>query len=174
MMEMGPAVRGLIDSAAATVMARDALEATLLLKRLAHGLSLVELVHPHAREELALLMPVLRLRAEKEFVEWTMQCDMPGEELRAGLESYERCCASEMAGVLHDLTPAETARETLEKVVKEAADRGGILEGDIVARDIGWELVKAALNAAKLYAEPLKKLAPPPLARAPAPGVVAL
>lgn len=162
-MEMGPAVRGLIDSAAATVMARDALEATLLLKRLAHGLPLIELAPPHAREELELLITAIRRRTETAFIEWTARRDMPSVEVRAGLDAYERCVAAEMAGVLHDLTPGATARATLEKAVKEAAERGGILHGDIVARDIGWALVKAALTAAEIYAEPLKSLAPPPL-----------
>jgi hypothetical protein len=64
-----------------------------------------------------------------------------------------------MAGVLRDLTPAETARATLEKAVKEAGARCGIILDDLVARDIGWALVKSALSAAEVYAGPLQGLA---------------
>lgn len=159
MMEMGPAVRGLIDAAAVTAIANDATEATLVLKRLSR-MPLVELAPPQARDELTSLITGLRRRTETAFLTWAVRHDIPTAELRYGLETYERCVAAEMAGVLHDLTPADTPRATLEKAVKEAASRAGILEGDIVARDIGWELVKAALNAAQAYAEPLRTLLP--------------
>jgi hypothetical protein len=159
MLELGPAARRLIESAAATQMAGDAVEATLLLKRLGATLSLVELAPPEVRGELAKLLETIRTRAANAFLAWVERSDMPEVELRAGLEAYERCSASEMAGVLRDLTPAATARATLEKAVKEAGARCGILAEDLVARDIGWSLVKTALAAAEAYAEPLRTLA---------------
>jgi hypothetical protein len=159
MLELGPAARGLIESAAATQMAGDAVEATLLLKRLATGLPLVELAPPEVRGELAKLLETIRTRAGNAFLAWVERRDMPEGEMRAGLETYERCSRAEMAGVLRDLTPSATPRATLEKAVKEAGSRCGILTDDLIARDIGRALLKSALAAAEAYAEPLKGLA---------------
>jgi hypothetical protein len=160
---MGSAMRGLIDSAAAVVMARDALEATLLLKRLADGLPLVELAPPAAREELAFLIDAVRRRTESAFAEWAARHKLPLVEIEAGVEGYERCAAAEMSNALKALTPGESPRATLEKAVKDCASRCGVLEDDVVARDIGWALVKSALAAAEDYKQPLSRLAPPPL-----------
>lgn len=162
-MEMGPAVRGLIDSAATVAMARDALEATLLLKRLASGLPLVELTPPASREEMAFLLDAVRRRTETAFLAWSRKHKLPEVEVVAGLEIYERCAAAEMSNVLKALTPAETPRATLEKAVRECGERCGVMEDDVIARDIGWALVRCAIAAAEDYGQPLKRLAPPPL-----------
>jgi uncharacterized protein with PIN domain len=163
-MEMGPAVRGLIDSAAAAAMARDALEATLLLKRLASGLPLVELVPPPSREELTFILDAVRRRTETSLASWAAKRRLPEVEIQVGLETYERCAAAEMNNVLKALTPGDTPRATLEKAVKECGARCGVLE-EVVERDIGWALVKSAIAAAEDYKQPLSRLAPPPLSR---------
>jgi hypothetical protein len=163
MSDIGPAVRALIESAAATQIARDALEATLLLKRLAPGLRLADLAPPDKRSEIEALMAAVRNRAEATFLDWAAKREMPDIEVRNGLEVYERCAGSEMEGVLRDLTPAATPRETLEKAIRQAAARCGVLEDDLVARDVGWAMVKSALAAAETYAAPLRSLALRPL-----------
>jgi len=162
MLEMGPAARGLVESAAVVQMARDPLEATLLLKRLASGLQLADLAPPDAREEIEALLTAIRSRAGAMFLAWAESRDMPDAEMRAGLDAFERCTASELDAVLRALTPAASPRETLETAMRRAADRAGIMRDDLIARDIGWALIRSALTAAEVYAEPLRNLAPPP------------
>jgi hypothetical protein len=159
MSDIGPAVRALIESAAATQVARDALEATLLLKRLAPGRRLVDLAPPDKRKKVEALIAAVRNQAEAAFLDWAARREMPDVEVRNGLEVYERCAGTEMEGVLRDLTPAATPRETLEKAIRQAAARCGVLEDDLIARDVGWAMVKAALAAAEAHAGPLRSLA---------------
>jgi hypothetical protein len=159
MLELGPAARGLIESAAAAQMASDAVEATLLLKRLGAGIPLVELAPPEVRVELAKLLDTIRTRAGNAFLAWVERQDMPEAEMRAGLAAYERCATNEMPRVMRDLTPEATSSGTLEKAVKSAIARCDDLVEDLIARDIGWALVGSALAAAEAYAEPLQRLA---------------
>jgi hypothetical protein len=158
MLQLGPAARGLIDCAAATQVAHDAVAATLVLKRLAGGLRLIDLAPPDAREELGKLLDAICTRTETAFLAWAGRRDLPEIEMRAGLEVYERCSAAELEGVLRELTPGATPRQTLENALRECASRCGVLSDDLIARDIGRALVRSALAAAEAYAEPLKGL----------------
>jgi hypothetical protein len=158
-LDSGPAVRALIESAAAAQIARDAVDATLLFKRLAPGLRLTDLAPPDKRGEIETLLAAVRTRAEESFREWAARREIPEVEVRLGVEAYERCAGSEMEGVLRDLTPAATPRETLEKAIKQAAANCEHLQEDLVARDVGWALIKAALAAAEAYGDPLRELA---------------
>src|SRR5215468_6898183 len=106
MLAVGPAVRALFDSAAATQIARDPVEATLLLKRLGAGLRLADLAPPDKRAEVEAVLAAVRRRAEEIFLDWARRREAPDAELRIGLDAYERCVSAEMESVLRDLTPA--------------------------------------------------------------------
>lgn len=163
MIDLGPAARSMIECAAAACVAGNATEATLLLKRLAAGLRLSELAPPDKRSETDDMLRAIRRRTETGFLEWVRKRDLPEVEACAALEIFERCWTSQFEAVVHGLTPADTPRATLEAALRQAAERHGVFEDDLVARDIGWALVKAAFAAVEAYAEPLRSLSLSPL-----------
>ena len=64
MEDIGPGARRLVECAAVVQVARDALEATLLLKRLASGLRLIDLTPPGKRAEARAILEAMCCRGQ--------------------------------------------------------------------------------------------------------------
>lgn len=158
MLELGPALRGLMEGAAAAYIAKDSVDAAILYKRIGPGLRLSDLVSTDQREEIDSLIAAIRARAEAGFLQWKDKFGTPDHEVRRAFDAYEICAARELPAVLKALTPGDDPVTMLEGVIAAAAARDPKFHNDIVARDICWAMVKSAVAAAGVYSGALSSL----------------
>jgi len=158
MLALGPAMRGLVEGAAAAYIAKDPEDAAILFKRIGPGLKLVDLVPPGKRDEIEALIKAIRSRAETGFMDWQAKFGPPQVEVQRAFDAYERCAARELPAILKKLTPGADPVSMLEGVIAMAAGRDELFRDDLVARDICWAMVKASISAAGDYAGALRSL----------------
>jgi hypothetical protein len=156
--EFGPAARTLIEGAAAAEAAVDAEEAVVLLKHVALGGQLAELAPPARRHDARELVAAVQAAARERFLAWIAEHGAPASEVRVALGAFESCGARETAGAARRIRPGASGPETGLIFFLDVAARDPIFAEDLVVRDIGWALAKAAFAAAAERAAALKDL----------------
>ncbi len=157
--EFGHAARILCDGVAAAHAARDSAHAVVVLKALARGERLVDLVRPDKREEAQALITGLRARAAAGFDAWIQSRHVPAAELERAISAFESTATRYTEQSAREMKPADTGVATLEGVFLASAAANPVFEEDIIVRDIGWALFRAILRAGEDYSSALKGLA---------------
>lgn len=159
--ELGPAARTLVEGAAVAHAARDAAEATLLLKRLAgSGLRFVDLAPPEVRAEANAIALGVMARTKTRFAAWVAKHGAPMAEVERALMRFEANGAKHLAACARVMRPAATSEETAMQLFLAVADCDPVYRDDIIVRDIGWALARAAFEAARDYDAALATLTP--------------
>lgn len=136
----------------------DPIEFLLHVRVAAQGIGLRQLMRPARREEVDGLLGAMRNRTLCEFDRWLVQHEVPDHEARRALLMMEEIAQRDLGEHVRACVPLACSVETGIALVSSLYEGNRLLQGDIVARDIGAKLMRAAFRSAGPYVGALRGL----------------
>lgn len=158
MVEYGPALRALVEGAAAAQASRTPVEALLVVKAIARGVRFVDLLQVDRRAQADVLIGEIRAEALAAFEAWAERYEAPQWEVENAVAVLEANAARHLETVAETLEPQETAAVTAQALFYATAAPNPVFEDDLVVRDITRALGRAVFAAAAARADALQAL----------------